>query len=41
VLTPPAPKLTQLVFPLWVLILSLHILLVPMRSPEPGAGEDP
>jgi hypothetical protein len=39
VLTPPAPKLTQLVFPLWV--LSLHILLVSMRSPEPGAGEDP
>jgi hypothetical protein len=41
VLTPPAPKLTQLAFPLWVLILSLHILLVSMRSPEPGAGEDP
>jgi hypothetical protein len=31
-LTPPAPELTQLVFPLWVLILSLHILVVSMRS---------
>jgi hypothetical protein len=40
VLTPPAPKLTQLVFPLWVLILSLHILAVSMRSPARGAGDD-
>lgn len=40
VLTPPAPKLTQLVFPLWVLILSLHIMVVSMRSPAPGAGYD-
>jgi len=37
VLTPPAPKLTQLVFPLWVLILSLHILAVSMRPPAPGS----
>ena len=36
VITPPAPKLTQLVFPLWVLILSLHILVVSMRSPVAG-----
>jgi hypothetical protein len=40
VLTPPAPKLTQLVFPLWVLILSLHILVVSMRAPAPGAGDN-
>jgi hypothetical protein len=40
VLTPPAPQLTQLVFPLWVLILSLHILLVSIRSPASGAGDD-
>lgn len=44
VITPPAPKLTQLVFPLWVLILSLHILVVSMRPPlasaGAGAGED-
>jgi hypothetical protein len=40
VLTPPAPKLTQLVFPLWVLVLSLHILVVSMRSPAPGAGDN-
>jgi hypothetical protein len=40
VLTPPAPKLTQLAFPLWVLILSLHILVVSMRSTAPSAGED-
>jgi len=40
VLTPPAPRLTQLVFPLWVLILSLHILVVSVRSPAPGAGDD-
>jgi hypothetical protein len=40
VLTPPAPKLTQLVFPIWVLILSLHILVVPMGAPAPGAGGD-
>jgi hypothetical protein len=39
VLTPPAPKLTQLVFPSWVLILSLHILVVSMRPAAPGAGE--
>lgn len=39
VLTPPAPKLTQLAFPLWVLVLSLHILVVSMRSPAPGAGQ--
>jgi hypothetical protein len=39
-LTPPAPKLTQLVFPIWVLILSLDILVVSMRSPAPGAGDD-
>jgi Na+/phosphate symporter len=38
VLTPPAPKLTQLVFPIWVLILSLHILLVSVRPPAPGTG---
>jgi hypothetical protein len=38
-LTPPAPKLTQLLFPLWVLILSLHILVVSMRSPAPQAGD--
>ncbi|MEP7193023.1 MAG: hypothetical protein ABI903_09180 [Actinomycetota bacterium] len=38
-LTPPAPKLTQLIFPLWVLILSLHILVVSMRSSTPGAGD--
>ena len=36
VVTPPAPKLTQLVFPLWVLILSLHILVVSIRSPAPA-----
>ena len=40
VLTPPAPKLTQLVFPIWVLILSLHILLVSVRPPAPGTGDD-
>jgi len=40
VITPPAPKLTQLVFPLWVLILSLHILVVSMRPPLAGAGEE-
>ena len=40
VLTPPAPKLTQLVFPLWVLILSLHILVVSMQSPAPVAGDN-
>ena len=39
VLTPPAPKLTQLVFPIWVLILSLHILVVSIRSPAPVAGD--
>jgi hypothetical protein len=39
VLTPPAPKLTQLVFPLWVLILSLHIMVGSTRSPA-GAGDD-
>jgi hypothetical protein len=39
-LTPPAPKLTQLIFPLWVLILSLHILVVSLRSPA-GSQEDP
>jgi hypothetical protein len=38
-LTPPAPKLTQLIFPLWILILSLHILVVSIRSPAPGAGD--
>jgi hypothetical protein len=40
IITPPAPKLTQLVFPLWVLVLSLHILAVSMRSPVAGAGDD-
>ena len=40
VLTPPAPKLTQLVFPIWVLILSVHILVVSIRSPAPVAGDD-
>jgi hypothetical protein len=39
-LTPPAPKLTQLVFPIWVLILSLHILVVSIGSPAPVAGDD-
>jgi hypothetical protein len=41
-LTPPAPELTQLLFPLWVLILSLHILVVSMRSPAqvPGSPGD-
>jgi hypothetical protein len=38
IITPPAPKLTQLVFPLWVLILSLHILVVSMRPPAAGGG---
>jgi hypothetical protein len=38
VITPPAPKLTQLVFPFWVLILSLHILVVSRRPPLAGAG---
>jgi len=38
-LTPPAPKLAQLLFPLWVLILSVHILVVSFRSPAPGAGD--
>jgi hypothetical protein len=41
VLTPPAPKLTQLVFPVWVLTLSLHILVVSIRSAAPGAGQRP
>ena len=36
--TPPAPKLTQLLFPLWVLILSVHILVLTMRTPAPGAS---
>ena len=42
IITPPAPKLTQLVFPLWVLTLSLHILVVSMRPPpdDAGAGQD-
>jgi hypothetical protein len=40
VLTPPAPKLTQMAFPLWVLILSLHILVVSMRPPARGAGDE-
>jgi len=40
VLTPPAPKLTQPVFPIWVLILSVHILVVSIRSPAPVAGDD-
>jgi hypothetical protein len=40
ILTPPAPKLTQLIFPLWVLILSLHILVVSMRAPASGTAED-
>jgi hypothetical protein len=35
--TPPAPKLTQLLFPLWVLILSLHILVLTIRTPASGA----
>ena len=39
VVTPPAPKLTQLAFPLWVLILSLNILVVSTRSPAPGTGD--
>jgi hypothetical protein len=39
VATPPAPKLMQLVFPFWVLILSLHILGVSTRSPKLGAGD--
>ena len=38
-LTPPAPKLTQLLFPLWVLILSLHILVVSIRSPASGTAD--
>lgn len=38
-LTPPAPELTQLLFPLWVLILSGHILVVSIRSPAPHAGD--
>ena len=40
VLTPPAPKLTQLVFPIWVLILSVHILVVSISSPAPVVGDD-
>ena len=36
VVTPPAPKLTQLVFPLWVLILSLNILVVSTQSSASG-----
>jgi hypothetical protein len=39
VVTPPAPRLTQLVFPFWVLILSVHILVVSMRGQPPGAGD--
>jgi hypothetical protein len=39
VVTPPAPKLTQLAFPLWVLILSLNILVVSTRPPVPGTGD--
>ncbi|MEP7036071.1 MAG: hypothetical protein ABI662_03225 [Dermatophilaceae bacterium] len=39
-LTPPAPKLTLLVFPLWVLILSLHILVLSIRSQAPLAGDN-
>jgi hypothetical protein len=39
-LTPPAPKLTQLIFPMWVLMLSLHILVVSMQSPAADAARD-
>ena len=39
VVTPPAPKLTELAFPLWVLILSLNILVVSTRPPVPGTGD--
>ena len=39
-LTPPAPRLAELLFPSWVLILSVHILVVSMRSPARAVAGD-
>ena len=39
-LTPPAPRLAELLFPSWVLILSVHILVVSMRSPARTVAGD-
>jgi len=37
-MSPPAPRWAQLLFPVWVLVFSVHVLVVSMRTPHGDAN---